>query len=102
MDLNKCQRFARHYPLCAFATTAGSKPRVRTLLLWAVTGDAFWFHTGASTLLARGIKTNPNVEICFSAPPVLPLPARMMRVTGSCEHVVDPRMKARLLEERPS
>jgi uncharacterized pyridoxamine 5'-phosphate oxidase family protein len=102
MDLNECQRFAQHFPLCAFATATGSQPRVRTLLLWAVTGDAFWFHTGASTHLAQEIKKNPKVEICFSAPPAPPLPARMMRVTGFCEYVEDMRMKARLLEERPS
>ena len=102
MDLNECQKFAQHFPLCAFATSAGSQPRVRTLLLWAVTGDAFWFHTGASTHLAKEIKKNPKVEICYTAPPTPPLPARMMRVTGFCESVEDKRMKARLLEERPS
>jgi general stress protein 26 len=102
MDLNECQKFARHFPLCSFATAAGSQPHVRTLLLWTVTGDAFWFHTGASTHLAQEIKKNPKVEICFSAPPAPPLPARMMRVTGFCEHVDDKRMKTRLLEERPS
>lgn len=102
MDLNECQKFAQHFPLCAFATSVGSQPRVRTLLLWAVTGDAFWFHAGASTNLAKEIRKNPKVEICFTAPPAPPLPARMMRVTGFCEYVEDKRMKARLLEERPS
>jgi pyridoxamine 5'-phosphate oxidase len=64
--------------------------------------DAFYFHTGASTHLAKEIKKNPKVEICFSAPPLPPLPARMMRVTGFCETVEDMQMKARLFEERPS
>lgn len=102
MDLNECQRFAQHFPLCAFTTAEGSQPRVRTLLLWAVTADGFWFHTGASTHLALEIKKNPKVEICFTAPPAPPHPARMMRVTGSCEPVDDKPMKARLLGERPS
>ena len=102
MDLNECQKFAQHFPLCAFATSAGSQPRVRTLLLWAVTADAFWFHTGASTHLAKEIKKNPKVEICFSAPPAPPLPARMMRVTGFCEYVEDKKLKTRLFNDRPS
>ena len=102
MDLNDCLRFARNYPLCAFATATGSQPRVRTLLLWMITSDAFYFHTVASTLLAKEIKKNPKVEICFSAPPAPPLTARMMRVTGFCEYADDKKMKAQLLEERPS
>ena len=64
--------------------------------------DAFYFHTGASTRLFKEINKNPKVEICFTAPPVLPLQARMMRVTGFCECVEDKSMKARLLDERPS
>lgn len=102
MDLNDCWRFARSFPLCAFATAAGSQPRVRTLLLWIVMNDALYFHTGASTHLAKEIKKNPKVEICFTAPPVPPLPSRMMRVTGFCEYVDDKKMKARLFEDRPS
>jgi len=102
MDQNECWRFARNFPLCAFATATGSQPRVRTLLLWSVMNDAFYFHTGASTHLAKEIKRNPKVEICFTAPPIPPLPARMMRVTGFCECVDDKPMKARLFDERPS
>ena len=64
--------------------------------------DSFYFHTGASTHLAKEVKKNPKVEICFSAPPLPPLPVRMMRVTGFCEHVEDMHMKERLFEERPS
>jgi len=102
MELNECWRFARNFPLCAFATAAGSQPHVRTLLLWSVMNDAFYFHTGASTHLAKEIKRNPKVEICFTAPPAPPLLARMMRVTGFCEYVEDKHMKERLFEERPS
>ncbi len=102
MELNECWRFARNFPLCAFATAAGSQPHVRTLLLWSVMNDAFYFHTGASTHLAKEIKKNPKVEICFTAPPAPPLLARMMRVTGFCEYVEDKRMKAQLFDERPS
>ena len=64
--------------------------------------DALYFHAGASTHLAKEIKKNPKVEICFTAPPVPPLPSRMMRVTGFCEYVDDKKMKARLFEDRPS
>ena len=103
MDLNECLRFAQMYPLCAFATALGSQPRVRTLLLWSVTSDAFHFHTGASTHLAKEIQKNPKVEICFNAPPLPSIPvSRMMRVTGFCECIDDKRMKARLLDEHPS
>jgi uncharacterized pyridoxamine 5'-phosphate oxidase family protein len=102
MELNECWRFAGNFPLCSFATAAGSQPHVRTLLLWSVMNDAFYFHTGASTQLAKEIKKNPKVEICFFAPPVPPRPARMMRVTGFCEYVEDKNLKARLFKDRPS
>jgi hypothetical protein len=42
------------------------------------------------------------VELCFTAPPEFPDPVRMMRVTGECEIIEDPKVISQLFDERLS
>lgn len=97
MDLKDCTDFAQENPVCYVATSEEDQPRVRAFRMWFADESGFYFHTGSSKGVYRQLKNNPRVEVCFTSPGF----EKMMRVSGEAEFLDNPRLRARLLEERP-
>ncbi len=97
MDFKDCIDFASENPVSYIATTEGDQPRVRAFMMWFADKSGFYFHTGASKNVYRQLKNNPRIEVCFITPKF----EKMMRVTGVVEFLDNPKLRARLLEERP-
>ena len=72
MDFDECIRFATEHPICAVATVDGDQPRVRMLGMWFAAKEGFYFST-----------------------------AKVMRASGVVAFLDDPKLKERLLEDRP-
>jgi uncharacterized pyridoxamine 5'-phosphate oxidase family protein len=102
MHLADCLQFARDHPVCSFATTEEIQPRVRSFLLWYADPAGFYFHTVGFKKVDDQVRKNRHVELCFTAPPEFPDPVRMMRVTGECEIIEDPKVISQLFDERLS
>jgi pyridoxamine 5'-phosphate oxidase len=101
MNFEHCTAFARKNPVCYIATMDRDQPRVRAFTLWFADATGFYFHTIAHKDVVAQLLVNPNVEICFTAPPRPPDPVEMMRVSGQMEIVYDPVLMEKLIAERP-
>ncbi len=100
MNLRDCVDFANQHPIAYLATEDGDQPRVRALLMLFADETGFYFVTFTPKAMARQLKENPNVEVCFfNNPPALP-EAKQLRVTGRAEFVQDPAIKQKGVEAR--
>lgn len=101
MEFKDCIKFANENPVSYIATEEGDQPRVRAFLMWFADESGIYYHTGAPKSVHKQLKSNPKVEICFFNPKVDLMATSMMRVAGKVEFLDDPKLKARLMEERP-
>jgi pyridoxamine 5'-phosphate oxidase len=125
MNFDECVLFAQDHPICAFTTIDGDKPRVRMFGMWFVDEKGFYFWTTKAKEVNRQLRENAKVELCFYAQPAGaqvsflhtkqlyavrdgPLEAggtidlgKSMRASGNIVFLDDPKLKERLLEERP-
>ncbi|MGA7075820.1 MAG: pyridoxamine 5'-phosphate oxidase family protein [Halobacteriota archaeon] len=108
MNFDECMRFANEHAICSFATVDGDQPRVRTFGMWFADKEGFYFSTAKVKEVYRQLRENAKVELCFYAPPARPLGeggtidlGKVMRASGNVAFLDDPKLKERLLEERP-
>lgn len=66
MNAKEMFEFMSHNPAFFLATTEGSQPRVRGMLLYRADENGILFHTGTFKDLYRQIIANPRVELCFN------------------------------------
>jgi uncharacterized pyridoxamine 5'-phosphate oxidase family protein len=57
--------FLNQNPVFSLATTEGTQPRVRSMLLYRAAASGLVFHTGSRKDLHRQLQANPLVELCF-------------------------------------
>ncbi len=101
MTIQECRAFAMQNPYCSLATVDGSRPRVRTIWLWAADDGGFYFETLAPKDMYRQLRENPNVELCFFNGARDAAAGQELRVSGTVEFTDDPRLKQRLFELEP-
>jgi pyridoxamine 5'-phosphate oxidase len=125
MNFDECMLFAKDHPICAFTTVDGDQPRVRMLGMWFADEKGFYFWTTKIKEVYRQLRENAKVELCFYAPPAGALVSflhtkqlyairdgplgeggtidlgKSMRASGNVVFLDDPKLKDRLLEERP-
>ena len=108
MDFDECIQFATEHPLCAAATVDGDQQRDRMLGMWFATKEGFYFSTAKVKAMCRQLTANHKVELCFYAPPKHPPGeggtmdiGKVLRASGVVAFLDDPKLKERLLEERP-
>lgn len=95
MDFNDCVKFANENTTCYLATAEGDQPRVRAMGMLYADKTGFYFNTEFPKALARQLKTNQKVEVCYFAK------GQTLRVTGRVEFVEDPAIRKRFYEARP-
>ena len=125
MNFDECMLFAKDHPICAFTTIDGDQPRVRMLGMWFVDEKGFYFSTTKVKEVYQQLRENAKVELCFYAQPAGALISFLhtkqlyavrdgplgeggtidlgtaMRASGNVVFLDDPKLKERLLEERP-
>ena len=101
MEFKDCIKFANENPVSYIATMDGDQPRVRAFLMWFADESGFYYHTGTAKSVYKQLKNNPRVEVCFYHPSSDLMAKNMMRVTGEVEFLDNPKIRDRLLEERP-
>ncbi|MEI7827313.1 MAG: pyridoxamine 5'-phosphate oxidase family protein [Euryarchaeota archaeon] len=108
MNFDECKRFAEEHAICSLATVDGDQPRVRMVGMWFVDKVGFYFSTANVKEVYRQLRGNAKVELCFYAPPARPLGeegamdmGKVMRASGTVAFLDDPKLKERLLAERP-
>ncbi len=108
MNFDECKRFAEEHAICSLATVDGDQPRVRMVGMWFVDKVGFYFSTANVREVYRQLRGNAKVELCFYAPPARPLGeggamdmGKVMRASGTVAFLDDPKLKERLLAERP-
>jgi uncharacterized pyridoxamine 5'-phosphate oxidase family protein len=76
--------------------------------MWFADEEGFYFSTTKVKEVCRQLRENAKVELCFYAPPARPLGeggtidlGKVMRASGNVAFLDDPKLKERLLEERP-
>jgi len=76
--------------------------------MWFANKKGFYFSSSKVKAVYRQLTANPNVELCFYAPPGSPPReggtidiGKVLRASGVVAFLDDPKLKERLLEERP-
>jgi len=88
--------FLNENPAFALATSEGTNPHVRILMLHKVDDSGIYFMVGKFKDVYRQISINPSVELCFFRE------NRQVRVTGVAENLdKDLSLKKEILEARP-
>ena len=100
MDIQDCIKFATENPVFYVATTDGSQPRVRALLLWFADESGFYFITLAPKEFTKQLQNNPKVELCFYNNAADLMDAKQMRVTGKVEFLDDEETLEKAYEAR--
>jgi uncharacterized pyridoxamine 5'-phosphate oxidase family protein len=67
MNKNEIFTFLNANPAFQLATVEGSTPHVRGILMYRVDESGIIFMTGKPKDLYKQLKTNPQVELCFSS-----------------------------------
>ncbi len=70
-------------PVFFLATTEGTQPHVRGMLLYKADEEGIIFHTGAHKDLYKQISNNAKVELCFNGR------GTQVRIAGTLEEVKD-------------
>jgi uncharacterized pyridoxamine 5'-phosphate oxidase family protein len=99
MDIKDCIKFANQRHICYLATVDGDQPRVRALGFWFADEDGFYFQIGSVKEMYKQLQANPKVEACFWQPDETT--GTMMRVAGEIEFLDDPKLKEKVLNDRP-
>ena len=100
MNKQDCIEFANQHPVCFLASTDGSQPRVRAVLLVKADETGFYFDLLNSKNMVKQLLANPKAEVCFynNAPDLML--AKQMRVTGVMELVRDEALIQKVAADR--
>ena len=90
-------KFAATNPAFFLATTEGTEPRVRGMLLYRVDEKGFIFHTGTTKDLYRQLAANTHVEMCFNSM----ADGLQLRIRGKAAEVRDMDLKQEIVAARP-
>ncbi len=96
MNFQDCIKFANANTVCFLATADGNQPRVRPMGMFYADNSGFYFNTESVKSLARQLKKNQKVELCFFDTGV----KNVMRVTGKVEFVDDMAIRKKFFDER--
>jgi pyridoxamine 5'-phosphate oxidase len=94
MDFKDCVNFANENKTCYLATVEGDQPRVRAMGMLYADETGFYFNTEYPKELAKQLKSNQKVEVCYFAK------GQMLRVTGEVEFIDDTAIRRRFFEAR--
>ena len=94
MDFKDCVNFANENHNCYLATSDGDQPRVRAIGMLYADDTGFYFNTESPKSLAKQLKSNQKVEVCYFAA------GKTMRITGKVEFIDDPAIRKRFYEAR--
>ncbi|NJK87760.1 MAG: pyridoxamine 5'-phosphate oxidase family protein [Bacteroidales bacterium] len=97
--INDCIQFTNRNTLCFLATAEGDQPRVRALGFWFADETGFYFQTGSIKQLYSQLLKNPKIEVCFYSHQNTI--GTMLRISGNAEFVNDPKLKEKVLNDRP-
>jgi len=94
MDFKDCVKFANENKMCYLATIDGDQPRVRAMGMHYADDTGFYFNTESTKALAKQLKKNQKVEVCFLAK------GNMLRVTGKIDFIDDIAIRTSFYKER--
>lgn len=94
MDFKDCVKFANENKICYLATVDDDQPRVRAMGMHYADDTGFYFNTESTKALAKQLKKNQNVEVCFFGG------GKMMRVSGKVDLIDDIVIRTRFFKER--
>ena len=95
MNREQILQFLNEHQACHLATMEGGQPRVRGMLMYRADESGILFHTAPFKSLAKQVRDNKMVEICFNSPDT------QIRVAGIAEIVDDPELKKEIVDARP-
>ncbi len=81
MEKEEIYRFLKENPFFALATSEGSCPHVRILMLHKADETGIYFMTGKFKDVYRQLSVNPQTELCFSDR------ERQVRISGMVENL---------------
>jgi pyridoxamine 5'-phosphate oxidase len=99
MNLHDCIKFTNENPVCHLATVENDQPRVRTLGFWFADETGFYFQTSTIKEIPNQLKKNPKTEACFYKHEGMI--GTMLRISGEAEFIEDPKLKEKVLADRP-
>ena len=94
MNFKDCINFANENKTAYLATMDGDQPRVRPMGMHYADETGFYFNTESTKALARQLKENQKVELCFFAQ------GKVLRVSGKIDFIDDIAIRKRFYEER--
>jgi pyridoxamine 5'-phosphate oxidase len=92
MTREQILEFLNANPVCHLATCEGKQPRVRGMMMYRAEAAGLIFHTGNYKALAKQLRANKHVELCFNSQDT------QVRVAGVAE---DMDLKKEIVEARP-
>ena len=99
MKIQDCIKFTNENPICYIATVESDQPRVRALGFWFADETGFYFQTSNLKDFYTQLKKNPKTEVCFYKHENMI--GRMLRITGKVEFIDDPKLKEKVINDRP-
>ena len=95
MTKEEILEFITKNPVFSLATTEGSQPHVRIIMLYRADKDGIIFCTGRDKDVNKQLSKNPAVEMCFyNANDGL-----QVRIEGSVEMLDDLELKMQIVEQ---
>jgi len=95
MQRNEVLRFIRSNPAAFVATQEGDIPRVRCLMTFRADEEGITFATGTLKDVARQLRANPNVELCY----LNREQNFQLRITGRAVELDDLLLKQQVVEK---
>jgi uncharacterized pyridoxamine 5'-phosphate oxidase family protein len=95
MQRNEILRFIRSNPAAFVATQEGDFPRVRCLMTFRADEEGITFATGTHKDVARQLRANPNVELCY----LNREQNLQVRISGRVLELDDPLLKQQVVEK---
>ncbi len=97
MTKEQVLEFVTKNPVFSLATIDGSRPRVRTMMLYKADADGIIFCTGRNKAVSKQLQSNPAAELCFYNPEQ----GRQVRIEGTVEMLDDLELKKKVVEAFP-
>jgi len=98
MTKEEILEFVTKNPMFSLATTDGSQPRVRMMMVCRVDENGILFSTGRDKDVNKQLQDNPTVEMCFYNAGDENL---QVRIEGTVEMFDDLELKKQIVEDFP-
>ena len=95
MTREQILEFLNANPMCHLATCEGKQPRVRGMMMYRADASGLVFHTGNYKALAKQLRGNKQVEVCFDSQ------GTQARIAGVAEIMEHMGLKKEIVEARP-